>query len=110
MGGAEHGIVRFSSAKKPGFGGFTPGMGVKFLRDGRPSANFVSMYTLDGQGCEETNFFEHEWSNHIPMTDNFGLEIVAAKFWQASYCPLKVGISDLAAPEYQQAAQAGTFP
>jgi hypothetical protein len=108
--GAEHGLVRFSSAKEPGSEGFTAGMGIKFLRDGRPSANFVAMYTLDGQPCEEANFFQHEWSNHIPMTDNFGLKIIAAKFWQASYCPLKVGISDLASPAYQQAAQAGTFP
>lgn len=108
--GAEHGVVRFSSAKEPSDVGFTPGMGIKFLRDGRPSANFVAMYTLDGQPCEDTNFFQHEWSNHIPLTDNFGLKIIAAKFWQATYCPLKVGISDLASPEDQQAAQAGTFP
>jgi len=108
--GADHGLIRFSSAKQPGNDGFTPGMGIKFLRDGRPSANFVAMYTLDGQPCEEANFFQHEWSNHIPMTDNFGLKIVAAKFWQASYCPLNVGISDLASLEDHKAAQAGTFP
>jgi hypothetical protein len=108
--GAEHGLVRFSSAKEPGDGGFTPGMGIKFLRDGRPSANFVAMYTLDGQTCDENNFFQHEWSNHIPLTDNFGLKIIAAKFWQASYCPLMVGISDLASADYKQPAPAGTFP
>merc|ERR1711964_725418 len=38
----------------------------------------------------------HDWSNHIPMTDNFGLKIIVAKFWQASYCPRMVGLSDLA--------------
>jgi len=105
--GAEHGIVRFSSAKQPGSGGIAPGMGVKFLRDGRPSANFVSMYSLDGQPCSDKGFFEHEWSNHIPTTDNFGLKLIAKKFWQASYCPLMVGLSDLASGSD---ASAGTFP
>jgi len=108
--GATSGLVRFSSAKEPGKGGYTPGMGMKFLRDGRESANFVAMYTLDGQTCNETNFFEHEWSNHIPLTDNFGLQIVAAKFWQASYCPLMVGLSDMASTSPDELAAPGTFP
>jgi hypothetical protein len=30
------------------------------------------------------------------LTDNFGLKIIAAKFWQTSYCPIQVGLSDLA--------------
>lgn len=108
--GAEHGMVRFSSAKKPGSDGVTPGMGLKFLRDGRRSANFVSMYSLDGQPCSDTDFFQHDWSNHIPMTDNFGLKIIAAKFWQASYCPLMVGLSDMASDADGVAPQPGTFP
>lgn len=93
--GAEHGIIRFSSAKAPDSSGVTPGMGVKFFRDGRPSANFVAMYSLDGQPCSDNNFFAHPWKNHISLTDNFGLKLIAAKFWQASYCPLQVGLSDL---------------
>lgn len=105
--GAEHGIVRFSSAKAPDSDGVTPGMGVKFFRDGRPSANFVAMYSLDGQPCSDTDFFAHDWSNHINLTDNFGLKIIAAKFWQASYCPLQVGLSDLASDDK---GDAGTFP
>jgi len=68
---------------------------VKFFRDGRPSANFVAMYSLDGQPCTDKDFFQHDWSNHITPTDNFGLKLIAAKFWQASYCPLMVGVSDL---------------
>eukprot|EP00933_Yihiella_yeosuensis_P064832 TRINITY_DN6836_c2_g2_i2.p1 TRINITY_DN6836_c2_g2~~TRINITY_DN6836_c2_g2_i2.p1 ORF type:complete len:403 (+),score=80.58 TRINITY_DN6836_c2_g2_i2:60-1268(+) len=94
--GAEHGLIRFSSAKQPvKGGGVAPGMGIKFFRDGRPSANFVAMYSLDGQASEDTDFFQHDWNNHVPLTDNFGLKIIAAKFWQASYCPLMVGLSDL---------------
>lgn len=105
--GAEHGIIRFSSAKKPDSSGTAPGMGVKFFRDGRPSANFVAMYSLDGQPCSTTDFFANDWSNHINLTDNFGLKIIAAKFWQASYCPLQVGLSDLASDEN---GNIGTFP
>jgi len=103
------GLVRFSSANQPGKS-FTPGMGIKFLRDGRKSANFVAMNTLDGQTCDEQDWFQHEWRNHVPLTDNFGLKIVAAKFWQASYCPLKVGLSDLATTSDQQPAARGSFP
>merc|ERR1712066_707933 len=94
--GAEYGIIRLSSAKAPDSSGVTPGMGVKLFRDGRPSANFVAMYSLDGQPCSDSNFFAHDWHNHIGTTNNFGLKLIADKFWQASYCPLKVGISDLA--------------
>jgi len=108
--GAEHGMVRFSSAKQPDSSGVTPGMGLKFFRDGRRSANFVSMYSLDGQPCTDGDFFQHEWSNHIPMTDNFGLKIIAAKFWQASYCPLMVGLSDMASEADGVAPAPGTFP
>lgn len=98
--GAEYGFMRFSSAKCPSAsGGITPGAGIKLLRDGKPSANFVAMYSLDGQPCENgtSNFFAHTWKNHISHTDNFGLKLIAAKFWQASNCPLMVGLSDVAA-------------
>lgn len=109
--GAEHGVVRFSSAKEPASGdGFTPGMGVKFLRDGRKSANFVSMWTLDGQPCEERNFFQHDWSNHVDLTDNFGLKLISQKFWQASRCPIKVGLSDMASDADDVPAARGSFP
>jgi len=106
--GADYGIVRFSSARQPdNTSGVAPGMGVKFFRDGRPSANFVSMFSLDGQPCSDKNFFAHDWSNHIANTDNFGLKLIAAKFWQASYCPLMVGLSDLAS---ENDGSQGVFP
>lgn len=105
--GAEYGIIRFSSAKAPDSSGVTPGMGVKFFRDGRPSANFVAMYSLDGQPASDTDFFAHPWTNHIPTTSNFGLKLIAAKFWQASFCPLQVGLSDLSSDDQ---GNAGVFP
>lgn len=108
--GAEHGLVRFSAAKEPSAdGGIAPGMGIKFFRDGRPSANFVAMYSLDGQPCADgdSDFFAHEWSNHIAKSGDFGLKIIAAKFWQASSCPLMVGVSDLSS---DASGKAGSFP
>lgn len=108
--GAEAGIVRLSSAKQPGKGGMTPGMGIKFLRDGRESANLVAMYSLGGQPCEETNFFEHVWSNHIPATNDFGLKLVVDKFWQGSSCPQMVGLSDFATIDTDTPAAPGSFP
>ena len=64
--GGDSGYVRMSSAtpvdtKTPNM---KPGMGVKFLRDGVDSANFVAMFSVDGQ--ENLNFFANDWSNHIP--------------------------------------------
>merc|ERR1711957_52149 len=107
--GAPDGLVRFSSAKQPTKGsGTAPGMGIKFFRDGRPSANFVAMYSLDGQTSEETDFFQHDWNNHVPNSGNFGLQLIAKKFWQASYCPLMVGLSDLSSDDSD--GSHGVFP
>jgi len=101
--GAEHGIIRLSSAKQPGLGGFpdtrkgfAPGAALKFLRDGRPSANFMAMPGLDGQHCTDTNFFSQDFHKNLHTTNDWSLELIKLKFWQASYCPLMVGLSDIA--------------
>jgi len=66
--GADAGFARFSVAK-PVFTGtlpaanLAPGMGVKLLRDGADSANFVSMFSVDGQ--PDLNFFANNFKNHI---------------------------------------------
>ena len=39
-------------------------MGIKCLRDGVDSANFVAMFSVDGQ--ESWDFFANDFSNHIP--------------------------------------------
>ena len=48
--GADYGIVRLSIAKPTTkmTKESAPGMGLKFLRDGRDSANLVAMYSVDG--------------------------------------------------------------
>lgn len=108
--GADYGLIRFSSAKEPSKSGFTPGLAVKFLRDGRPSANFVAMPSLDGQTCDAPNFFELPFRNHIVATESFGLSLIVKKFWQASYCPQMVGLSDIATPGSTDAEFQAVFP
>lgn len=69
-------------------------MGVKFLRDGVDSANFVSMYSVDGQ--DSFNFFEHDWSNHIPDPHDITLKPLEARFGTATKWIQTVGLSDMA--------------
>ena len=82
--GGDSGYVRLSSAapvdtKTPNM---KPGMGVKFLRDGVDSANFVAMYGVDGQ--DSLNFFEHDWSNHIPDVQSLSLIPLELRFKTAT--------------------------
>ena len=82
--GADSGYVRMSSAapvdtKTPNM---KPGMGVKFLRDGVDSANFVAMFGVDGQ--DDLNFFANDWSNHIPTPASKSLIPLALRFKTAT--------------------------
>ena len=82
--GGDSGYVRMSSAapvdtKTPNM---KPGMGVKFLRDGVDSANFVAMLSVDGQ--PSLNFFENDWSNHIPTPTDTALIPLALRFKTAT--------------------------
>ena len=45
--GANFGVIRLSSAAEPSKT-LTPGMGLKFLRDGIDSANLVAMNSVNG--------------------------------------------------------------
>lgn len=94
--GAEYGLIRFSSAGPPGSSGFGPGAGVKILRDGRPSANFMAMPSLDPQKCEDKNFFLKDFNSHVPHTDSTAVNVLGKKFFQVSKCIQMVGLSDLA--------------
>ena len=71
--GADHALVRLSLATGATQEATTPGIRVKFFRDGMKSANFVAMYTLNGQqknqkidGDDVGNFFANTFSNHVP--------------------------------------------
>lgn len=60
--GAKHGIMRISETTKttPDVGKTSPGHGVKFLRDGMSSANWVAMFSFDGMNS--MNFFKNRWT------------------------------------------------
>ena len=94
--GAPYGLIRLSLATAPSLEGMTPGVAVKLFRDHKPSANFVAMYKLQGQ--TSGNFFEHDFSNHVPMppTNDFALQQLVKKFTAASTPPNQVGLSDIA--------------
>ena len=71
--GADHGVIRLSAAKKydttkstaaEAYDNFTPGFGLKFLRDGVHSGDLVAMYGVNG--FDSWNFFKMDFSNHIP--------------------------------------------
>jgi len=91
--GASHGIARLSLAAQPDTGKMktTPGMGLKFLRDGRDSANLVAMFSVNGQ--ESWNFFKNNFSNHIPEIESSQMA-VATKFASATRQIRQVGLSD----------------
>jgi len=59
--------MRLSSAVDPTSDNskLTPGMGLKFVRDGVDSANLVSMYSVNGNPPGDTNFFSQDFFNHI---------------------------------------------
>ncbi|KAL6052660.1 hypothetical protein QOT17_018455 [Balamuthia mandrillaris] len=98
--GADYGVIRLSAAAKPDPSSshpLAPGMALKFLRDGVPSANFVAMFALTGQNC--TNFFEHDFTNHVPDLGKnapFQFRAIKAAFAKASKWPTFVGLSDVA--------------
>ena len=108
--GANHGIVRLSSAAKPELGTSAPlgpGMGLKFLRDGIDSANLVAMYGVNGQPGE-WNFFAHEFQNHIKPAEGAALQAVAYKFSSATDWIQEVGLSDWA--KFGQNGQENSSP
>lgn len=109
--GAEHGLVRFSIADSPS-SFFQPSMGIKLLRDGRPSANLVAMAreAAWGQPCSLENFFHYDFANHLPPAEGMHAEVIVGKFSQASTCPLMVGLSDFASTGAATPVAPGSFP
>jgi hypothetical protein len=101
--GVDHGIIRLSAAIQPDYtkttaagadGNFVPGFGLKFLRSGVPSGNLVAMFSVDGQ--KSWNFFENDFSNHIPDPVGSGQKALAQKFATATPKIGSVGLSDIA--------------
>ena len=64
--GTAAGMVRMGSALEvTETSGMVPGIGVKSLRDGVPSANWVELVSLAPLPDNNYNFFASDFSNHI---------------------------------------------
>ena len=102
--GASNVLIRLSSAKAPDYtkttadganDNFTPGMSLKFLRDGLPSVNLMAMFGVNG--FPSWNFFFRDFSNHIPDAQGLALKALSCKFSQATKYIQTLGLKDLAA-------------
>ena len=96
--GVQTGIIRIGPALDIANGaGVPPGAGIKFLRSGQISGNFVVLRSLSAG--ESYNIFDpdlYPLYNHILGPSNIQEEILVNKFLQGSECPTKVGLSDIA--------------
>ncbi len=102
--GCKNVLIRLSIAKKQDISksstkgaldNFAPGMAIKFLRDGFPSANLQAMYRVNGQ--ESWNFFKNNFSNHIPAASGLQFKALGLKFSSATRYIQTVGLRDLSA-------------
>jgi hypothetical protein len=98
--GADFGLVRLSSGNKPSLDGsapLAPGMGLKFLKDGKDSSNLVAMFSVNGQPGD-WNFFSNDFSNHIPdLAPTAALVVLAEKFSTATPYIQSVGLTNFSA-------------
>mmetsp|Transcript_5 Transcript_5/g.12 ORF Transcript_5/g.12 Transcript_5/m.12 type:complete len:93 (-) Transcript_5:448-726(-) len=85
-----------------------PGMGVKFLRDGADSANFVAMYSVDGQ--DSLNWFANDFENHIPDATSIALKPLESRFSTATKWIQTVGLSDMASITQDGTQESPNFP
>jgi len=95
--GADSCLTRLSLAINPG-SKFSPGMAIKCFTDNSAyaSVNFISMFSLDGQG-ENFNFFANEFSNLIQPSSSILLRAVeAVTFRRASSCPANISLKQFA--------------
>lgn len=111
--GTSQGFVRMGPGNAPmtNVSGVQPGLGIKLLRSGARSGNFVAMVSLDTLPDNSYNFFEAPFTNHFPTPFPAGALPVMEKFSQASTCPLKVGLSDMTKLDaYGAEAATNVFP
>lgn len=96
--GANHGLIRLSSAAEPTLDGsqpLAPGFGLKFLRDGQDSANLVAMYGVNGTP-NDWNFFSKDFNTFIARPEGTKLLALGAKFATATDYIQEVGLSEMA--------------
>lgn len=94
--GAECALLRLSltyrvTNSRP----FAPGLALKVLRDGVPSANISALVSLDGQD-KDYNFFKNPMSNIVPIGKDLGQKLVHKIFRKVSKYPEELLASDMA--------------
>jgi hypothetical protein len=104
--GADKAFIRFHAAAQPDYtqpyapplakGNFAPGISVKVLRDGIPSANFVCLGPNGASGQNSFNFFADKMLTHVPAPDN---AVLQDKFATASSWVNMVGLKDFSAAD-----------
>jgi len=76
--------------------GMTPGVGIKFLRSGTSSANFVLLKELNPLPDNSHNFFAATLTNHLPANIEGAITIaLALRFCTTGHCITKVGLSNV---------------
>lgn len=79
--GADFGVMRISEVSRtdPEVPRTSPGFGVKWLRDGMPSANGTAMFSFAGQ--PSFNFLANSWTTHLAEPQNVcGRMTISSKF------------------------------
>ena len=83
-------------------------MGVKLLRDGVDSANFVCMFGVDGQ--DDLNFFANDFVNHIPDPKSIALKPLEVRFATATDWIQTIALSEMASIKQDGIAETPIFP
>ena len=76
--------------------GMTPGVALKILRTGAPSANVVMTNSLGPIPNDNHNFFAVPVKSQIPDDMNAATQVLAQRFCQTGHCITKVGLSNMA--------------
>jgi hypothetical protein len=105
--GADYGLLRLSLTGAPEKRGFAPGLAIKFLVDGKPSANVSALVSLEGQG-QNYNFFANELSNIVPASNHLGPKFINFLFSRVSKFPTRLHLQDWG--EIQQSGQLEPHP
>jgi len=101
--GADHGIIRMSSALEPDTSdtddapdsAFIPAAAFKFLRDGVQSGNFMAMHLLTS--WDSWNIFSQPLSNHLSRANlDLKTKALGLKFDTVSDWAFFLGLSDFA--------------
>ncbi len=99
--GAECALVRLSLTYRPvGSRPVAPGLALKVLRDGAPSANVSALVSLEGQE-KDFNFFKHPMSNIVPISAGLGQKLVHKIFRRVSGYPEELAVNDMASVDAQ---------